>query len=346
MSGKKPAARTITEIASKGGSARAESLAPGERSAIARKASQARWEKEGKLKNATPSATYGDLTRPLRIGDLHIPCFVLDDQRRVITLKGMLAAMGMKKGAGEGGEGGNRLARFSTGKSIKPYIPDRVRDAIVKPLMFVMPKNGDLAYGYEATILVDLCDAVLNARRDDSLMPHQLHIAAQCEVLVRAFAKTGIVALVDEATGFQLYRAQDALAEILESFISEELRRWVRTFPLAYFREMCRLRNVTFNGDMRFPAYFGHLTNDVIYSRLAPGVLKELKNRTTGEYGRRKKMFQWLTDDVGHPKLLQHLGSVVTLMKLSKTWDEFMDKLNMIRPPYGDHPGLFDDLDD
>ncbi|MDZ4684816.1 MAG: P63C domain-containing protein, partial [Planctomycetaceae bacterium] len=244
------------------------------------------------------------------------------------------------------GEGGNRLARFSTGKSIKPYIPDRVRDAIVKPLMFVMPKNGDLAYGYEATILVDLCDAVLNARRDDSLMPHQLHIAAQCEVLVRAFAKTGIVALVDEATGFQLYRAQDALAEILESFISEELRRWVRTFPLAYFREMCRLRNVTFNGDMRFPAYFGHLTNDVIYSRLAPGVLKELKNRTTGEYGRRKKMFQWLTDDVGHPKLLQHLGSVVTLMKLSKTWDEFMDKLNMIRPPYGDHPGLFDDLDD
>jgi hypothetical protein len=41
--------------------------------------------------------------------------------------------------------------------------------------------------------------------------PFKSHIAKQCELLVRAFARVGIVALVDEVTGYQEIRDRETL---------------------------------------------------------------------------------------------------------------------------------------
>jgi hypothetical protein len=68
---------------------------------------------------------------------------------------------------------------------------------IRKPIKFVPPGGGPVAHGYEATILADICDAVLS----NVLQRQQEHIADQCEILLRGFARIGIIALVDEATG-------------------------------------------------------------------------------------------------------------------------------------------------
>ena len=91
-------------------------------------------------------------------------------------------------------------------------------------------------------------------------------------------------------------------------------------------------------GGVKRPQYFGHLTNDIVYKRLAPGVLAELKNVTPrdGRGRRQHKYFQRLTTNVGYPKLREHLGSVVTLMRLSSDWQDFMGKLDRIHPRVGD----------
>lgn len=152
-------------------------------------------------------------------------------------------------------------------------------------------------------------------------------------------ARVGIIALVDEATGYQELRAKNALAQILEAFIDRELQAWIQTFPEDFYREMFRLRGLEYpNATVKRPQYFGHLTNDVVYKRLAPGVLDELKKVTPrDDAGRRKhKYFQRLTTNVGYPKLREHLGSVVTLMKLSEDWQDFMHKLERIHPRVGD----------
>ncbi len=92
----------------------------------------------------------------------------------------------------------------------------------------------------------------------------------------------------------------------------------------------------------------GVLTNDIVYRRLAPGVLEELKRITPkDEEGRRRhKFFQRLTSNTGYPKLREHLGSVVTLMKLSKDWKDFQLKLNQIHPRYDDTMMLPLDIND
>ena len=169
------------------------------------------------------------------------------------------------------------------------------------------------------------------------MQPQQLHIAEQCETLVRGFARVGIIALIDEATGYQKDRAADSLARILEAFVAKELQPWVKTFPADYYEHLFRLRGLDYQHDTpKRPQYFGVLTNDLVYRRLAPGVLDELKRVSKGDDGKTKhKLFQKLTQNIGYPKLREHLGSVVTIMKLSDDYADFRSKMDRIHPIYG-----------
>ncbi len=336
---------SAADLGSLGGKARAESLTPEERSEQARHAVEARWEKAGKLKGRVAKATHGSPDHPLKIGDIEIPCYVLSDKRRVLHQRGMVSGLGMSRGSSSV-SGGDRLAKFVSGKALSPYL-DKVLPVVTDPIKFIAP-NGMLAYGYEATILADICEAVLKAREGGKLQKQQLHIAARCEVLVRGFARVGIIALVDEVTGFQDDRAPDALAKVLEAFVAKELQPYVKTFPLDYYKELCRLRGKTFSPAMKLPRYFGHLTNNFIYRRLAPGVFVEIQKRNPANRvgGRRKnKNFQWLTEEIGNPKLLQHLGSVVTLMKISENEEAFNQVLDKVHPIWRAMP-LFDGKDE
>lgn len=130
----------------------------------------------------------------------------------------------------------------------------------------------------------------MEARKNNSLTKNQLHVATQCEILVRGFARVGLIALVDEATGYQADRARDALANLLEAFVAKELRRWVKTFPADFYKEWFRLRALPYNGSVKRPQYIGDLTNDLVYSRLAPGVSEELRGGSPrDEEGETKK---------------------------------------------------------
>jgi hypothetical protein len=337
------AAKELSQLgASKGGKARAKSLTSERRSEIARTAIEARWRKQGKL-TVVPQATHGSPDSPLRIGDLMIPAYVLSDGRRVLAQVGMLDALGMTRGGSS--RGGDRIAKFAGQDRLKPFVSKALSSETFGPIEFKTPQ-GNRALGYEATILADICDAVLEARKQEALTKRYERIAAQCEILVRGFARVGIIALVDEATGYQETRAKDALAKILEAFIAKELRGWISTFPADYYKEMFRLRGWHFPDlpadQKKRPILVGKITNDVIYDRLAPGVREELHRLTPrNEKGRLKhKLFQRLTKETGHPKLKEHLASVTTLMRAADTWPQFISMLNRSLPRYGDTPYL------
>ena len=190
------------------------------------------------------------------------------------------------------------------------------------------------AHGYPATLLVDVCNTVLVARDAGVLTKQQEHIARQCDILIRALANVGIIALVDEATGYQRLREERALATILEKFIANELQPWTRTFPFEFYQQICRLRGWPSVHAIRRPSVIGIYTNDFVYDRIAPGILDELKERTprfpSGTL--RNKYFQWFTPDHGHPKLQQHLWAVVALMRAASSWDTFRRSLDRAFP--------------
>jgi hypothetical protein len=337
-----------SEAGKLGGKARADQLLPAERSEIARRAAEKRWNQRDVL-----SAKYGDPSSPLRIPNaendvpIEIPCYVLEDKTRVLVQAGMLHGLDMSQGTA--GRSGDRLTGFIATKSINPFVSEHLRDMITNPIRFRVP-SGSLAYGYEATILADLCDAVLAARKHGQLNYQQEHIAERCEILVRGFARVGIIALVDEATGYQRDRERDELANILEAFVAKEIQQWIKTFDLEFYELICEVRKEPLARASNRPQYFGKITNNLIYQRLAPGVLDELRRlNPVNNNGRRvKKHFQYLTPTVGHPKLKEHLAGVITALKLAKIqdlgWKQFLALLDKTHPKWHPMP-LFDDQD-
>lgn len=323
----------------KGGAARAKALSPERRREIASKAAVAKKELA-----TLPRATHGSEDHPLTIGAVKIPCYVLEDGRRILTRQGLQVGIGMSaSGAIKAGE--HRLALFATGLAERagtgnPALAERCTELATRlaaPIRFRSPNASQAWIGYEATILADLCDVILASRAGGFLTHLQEHIAQQAEILVRGFARVGIIALVDEATGFQKDRAKDALAQILEAFVAKELQPYVRTFPTDYYEHLFRLRGLKYppeNPKFR-PQYFGVLTNDIVYERLAPGLLEELK-RQAAKDEKKAHLHRRLTQEVGHPKLREHLASVVTAMKLSGDYRDFIAKLNMLHPRFGD----------
>ena len=86
------------------------------------------------------------------------------------------------------------------------------------------------------------------------------------------------------------------------------------------------------------------MTNDMVYARLAPGILSELRTRTPkDEKGRRKHRYhQLFTDDLGHPKLQEHLSNVITLMKASPNIATFRRLLQRALPKVGENLPKFE----
>jgi len=323
---------------SKGGKARAKSLSSEQRSEIARKGALAKWEKSENAQKL-PNATFGSPDRPLRIGSLEIPCYVLDNGKRVITQAGVLTALSMSPGTATKG-GGDRIANFVNTKSVNPYASNDLREMITNPIKF--RALGSMAYGYDATILPEICDAVLDARNALKLNHQQEHIAKQAEILVRAFARVGIIALVDEATGYQEIRDRQALAEILKKYIDGELYKWTETFPLALYKEIFRLKGWAWN-DGKMPQVVGHYTNDLVYDRLTQGMLETLKkmNPRNAETGRRKhRNYHFMTPEIGYPALNQRLYELLGMARASETWNQFYRLVDRTFPKMGDTPQL------
>ncbi len=338
----------MQELGAEGGRARAMALSKAERSRIAKEAAEARWHSD-----VPQAVNQGEL----KISDVVIPCAVIEEVPgdsttaiRVLTQRGVLVALGRHKNPTKGQTSIDDKPAFLAANNLNRFIPEELKRSWT-PLKFRMRGvaggyQGNIAFGYRAEIIPQVCRVFLDADAEGELLPSQKHIAFRARMLLSGLGTVGIFALVDEATGYQDDRARDALAKILEQFVAKELRRWVKTFPLDYFRELCRLRHVTFSDNMQLPQYFGHLTNDIVYSRLAPGVLAEIKKKNPSVNGRRKdRNHQWLTDSMGHPKLLGLLGSVVTLMKINAEYEPFHEMLDKIHPIYRDMP-LFKGMED
>lgn len=316
----------------KGTSMTKQTLTPEQRKERAKKAAQLRWEKKKQL-SEIPLAIHEGI---LKIGETSLDVAVLENDVRIISSASVFQALNRPNRGARGAsivenEEVINLPAFMDAKNLKPFINQDVID-VIKRIKF-KTKDGQIKEGYDATILPIVCDVYLRAREEKVLIKAQFDTAQKAEILVRSLAKVGIVALVDEVTGYQDSRAKDALAKIFEAFVAKELQPWIKTFPVDYYKELCRLYGVKYPPlkNNQFPQFFGHITNNAVYSRLAPELLPELKRMASKE-SKKARLHQFLTEDIGHPKLREHLSSIITILKLSKDRDAFYENLDRIHP--------------
>lgn len=258
----------------------------------------------------------------LNLGGFTLPCYVLEDGTRVLSARGMQQALKMSE---DNDRTSAKLTRYLTQKTLKPFIYNDKGVGHFAPLVCY---DGEAKInGYEATTLVDVCDAFLEARKHIKLSPRQSIIADQCEILVRAFAKVGIISLVDEATGYQNDREHLELQKILSAYISEEILKWQLTFTDDFYQQIYRLWNLPYIPKYirNKPSFIGKLTSKYIYEQLPNGVVEKIKEKTgkTDKGNWKYKWHQSLTPEIGREHLKRQIIEVTTLMSISRTKGEF-----------------------
>lgn len=282
----------------------------------------------------------------MQIGDLVLDCYVLEDGRRVFHKRGMARALGMRSG------GGNVFMRAMQRKGLGSEIDRKLLEKINNPFYF-KPLTQDLAHGYEAEVLADVCKAIVRAGEAEKLTSSQQALAAEARILLNAFAKVGVTALVDEATGFQEVRSPDALRLLVQQYIEAEKREWEKQFPDEYYDELNRIygsKRLTRTGTGRViqnrPQHFAKFTRTYVYWPLENGaVLEELDriNPKINKRGTRRVRFhQHLSEGYGIEKLKRQVQEILTLVKVSDSVLQFK-KLFIKRFAEGlRQPDLFD----
>jgi hypothetical protein len=322
------------ESKARGGFARAQALTPQKRTEIARKAAETRWS------DSAPSAIHEGT---IKLGEIEIPCAVLADGRRVLTQSGFMRALGRARQAKgrQYYDGDVNMPAFLTAKNLKPFISDDLK--VTSSQIEFRTIRGQKAFGYAAELLPKVCEVFLKAEDNSALDKRQDHIHRRAKILIRGLASVGIVALVDEATGYQDVRPQQALQAYLEKIIRKELAAWAKKFPDEFYENIYKLKGWPWPG-MQKNRYsvVAWYTRDLVYERIAPGLLHELEKKSPmNEKGQRpNKLHQWLTEDIGNPLLAQHLYSVVMFQRLALSqghgWNRFVRTVDRVLPRRGD----------
>jgi hypothetical protein len=196
--------------------------------------------------------------------------------------------------------------------------------------------------GYDASILPAVCNVWLRAREAGALQIQQLGKAQKAELLLRALAETGIVALIDEVTGYEKARPQNALQAYLEMVVRKELAAWAKKFPDEFYENIYKLKGWVWPGmgKNRY-SVVAHYTRDLVYERIGPGLLAELERKSPkNDKGQRaNKLHQWLTDDIGNPMLAQHIHSLMMFQRLAIAnghgWHRFVNMVDQVMPKRG-----------
>ena len=292
----------------------------------------------------TPMVEKTDFVGALDVAGTTIQCAVLPGGQRIISQRGFMRALGLTHGGKQFHRtkklGGPRLPNFLASVKLKPFVSNELVAVLSHPVHFRHSGGGKAAHGLDARALPLACEAWLKARRAGVLQKNSLKVAERAEAILLAVAHVGIVALIDEITGYQGIRPLRVLQAILERYLTPARAQWAKTFPDDFYVEMFRLKNwSTDPRALKRPGVVGRYTNDFIYDRLAPGVLKRVQelNPSSECGGRKSKHHQFFTRDRGIPELKGQIRFVVSLMRsVDGDWQKFKSMLDRGTPRQGE----------
>lgn len=274
-----------------------------------------------------PQATHSGIWDINRERKLLLRCYVMNNGERVLSLRGTSKAMGLT------GSGSTALVKNLSTRWIAPYLTEDLKEwlnmAARNEAPIYLTNHGGKFTPFRAELFIDLCKAYIEAQRDNALpSEHQQMVASRLLMIMTAFAKVGLIALIDEVTGYQDDRDRTELQRILAKYISADLLSWAKRFPDEFYKQMFRLKKWDYHGTKKSPLA-GKITNEYVYQYLPDGVLNELrrKNPVSTQTRRRKnRHHQFLTEETGIKHLDHQLQQTLALMKASDDWNEF-DKL-------------------
>lgn len=258
------------------------------------------------------------------VADKDIPCAVLENGKRIISQTGLFDAFDRPR---KGEKRIENLPSIVGAKNLLPFVSDELIEK--SQVIYYKHTNGRIAKGYDAEVIPIICELYIDAKEEGQLHSSQEKLADRAMMLIRALAKVGITALIDEATGYQYDRESQELQKLLELYIADDYMKWQKRFPNSYYKEIYRLHGWEYNPDTsKRPQYIGNFTNKYVYDLFPESVIEEIKRKNPivkngSKSYRKRKNFQWLSTDIGLPHLDNHISKLLAVMKLSDNIEDF-----------------------
>jgi len=259
------------------------------------------------------------------LGGNELDCYVLSDGTKILSSGSTTKAIAnVDRGS---------LQDYIGQKALNPFIDkDKVLQETIR---FSIPGTQWVAVGITTEHFELICRGYVRALYEGAnLTDRQREIAIRCAMLTAGLARTGLDALVDEATGYQYERAEDALQVKLRAFIAEELRAWEKTFPDELWEEFGRLTGWKTPLQSR-PKWWGKLVTELIYDTLDADVAKYLKENKPPPGVR---WHSQLTADLGVRQLVSRCFEVIGM---AKTCDDIHELRQRVAQHYGKKPVQF-----
>ena len=273
----------------------------------------------------------------LPLNDVKVECYHLNNNKRVLSGRGLQKILGINTRENSG----KKLVSVS-GKTLENLVisfkknekcPDEVNDIErvfrQEVIQFVRIGTGGSTpkhtNGFEATFLMDICHFLQDVYLAGILPEKHNELHARATIISRAFAKSGIIAIIDEATGYN--KAKDEYRKLFKQFILEEAREWKKEFPDELIDIFYRIYGITKIKNRNHPMFFGKLINKYIYFPLANSngaILEKLREKNpiiiskTGNKYRKERYFQFLREELGMPELRKHIWKFVGIGSVSK----------------------------
>ena len=267
----------------------------------------------------------------LSIAGKQIPCAVLENGKRVVSQTGLFEAFDKPRRGSLINDNG--VPSILEAKNLQALITPEIAEKFkVIPYYHT---NGKVANGYDADLIAEVCSIYMEAKEKGILLHSQTNRYERAIILIRSLAKVGITALIDEATGYQEDRESKALQKLLEQYIAKDLMQWQKRFPNTYYKEVFKLHNWEYDADSNLrPAMVGKFTNKYVYDLFPKEVMDEIRNKnpmvkSENASFRRNRHHQFLTSNIGLPQLDNHITRLITIMRLSKTVEQFEDNFKI-----------------
>src|SRR3989344_70897 len=255
----------------------------------------------------------------LSVGDAELPSFVLEGGVRVFSTRGLLNSLGFKSNA-------NADEVFKA-KDIQPYFAASGNPQVRNNLIDFITIKGSLARGYDVERFIEICQAYSQAyERGVLTLDRHIEAAKKANAILRACSKIGIIALVDEATGYQYARAENELQFKLKLFLSDEMRGWEKTFPDDLWIEFARLTHWGGEPTKNRPRHWGYFVMDLIYRSLDPDVAQYLKDNKPLAV-KNKNYHQWFNEDYGVRALREHINRIIGMAQAADSIEELKKKV-------------------
>lgn len=222
------------------------------------------------------------------------------------------------------------LPEYLSSPLLKDFISSDLKEKLDSAVSYIAT-NGKYSQGIEATVLPLICDVYYKAsikHKDNEGLKKAGETAYK---IILAFSQYGVLKYVEQITGYRYTDEDIIIAKQLKEWgVSPTIVDWGKEFQTEFYRHIYRLKGWDFNPKtVKKPQVIGTYTNKYIYSYLPADVFSWIKENTPKSKAGNKtaRYFQSLDDKKGKEIFRNQLVSVTTLLKISKSWADFENKM-------------------